>query len=273
MYKLIASDLDGTLLRSDKTISKDTIETLIKLNEKGIIFVPSTGRTHKELPEPILELPFLRYGLCVNGGGLYDYQEKDYFYEATISAQLALEVLDFIENLPIHASFVMKGKRYLQANPDGEVIDFIKKVAVPSILKMSYGCSDIKKFIQENNQGIQKFLLYSTNPEKTEEYIDILTNEFPNLSICSSGPLYIEVNAKGVNKGDGLRRLCQHLHIDIQDTIAFGDAANDIDLLDAAGLAVVMENGTNEAKAHANIITKTNDEDGLRLVLEKIYSL
>lgn len=271
MYKLVATDLDGTLLRSDKTISKETIDTLIELDKKGIIFVPSTGRTHKELPEPIANLPFLHYGLCVNGGEIYDYKEDKCIYEVNISNEKAIEVLDYIKNLPIYPSLVIHGARYLQADENGEVIPYIKKVAVPSILAISTGIYDLKEFVKESKEGVQKFLLYPQDSSMTLELVEHLSEHFEDLSICTSGPLYIEVNAKGVDKGNGLKALCNHLNISTQEVIAFGDASNDLALLDEAGWAVVMENGTEETKKHASEIAPCNDEDGLRKILEKYF--
>lgn len=269
MYKLIASDLDGTLLKDDKTISKETIETLKKLNEKGVLFVPSTGRCHKEIPQVILDLPFVHYALCVNGGGIYDYRKQKYIYEETIDSKTAWEVFQYAKSLNVYTSFVIEGNRYLESDENGNILPYIQQVAVPSILKLSYPCMNIEKSLKECN-GIQKFLFYTQNEQHSKQVVESLSNQFANLSVCCSGPIYVEVNAKGVNKGKGLQTLCDRLNIDIQDTIAFGDAANDIDLLDVAGFSVAMENGTQEAKQHADFIAKSNNEDGLRLVLENM---
>ncbi len=273
MYKLIASDLDGTLLRSDKTISQETIDTLYQLNAKGILFVPSTGRTHKELPKDILNLPFLHYGLCVNGGGIFDYKKNEYIYEKTIDKQTALDILNFSKTLEVYPSFVMKGNRYICANKENQILDDIKKIAVPSIIQTSYGCHDMETFIQESKQDVQKFLFYSKDESLTKDIVLKFSNAFPNLSICCSGPLYIEVNAASINKGNALQILCQHLQIDLQDTIAFGDASNDIDLLKRAGCAVAMSNGTEEVKQYADIIADRNDHDGLKKILQSIYHI
>lgn len=273
MYKLIASDLDGTLLRTDKTISQETIDTLVKLDKKGILFAPSTGRTHLELPEPIAKLPFLKYGLCVNGGEIYDYQKDCCVYELNISNEEAIAVLEYAKQLPIVPSMVIHGKRYMPCDDKGNIDAYIQSIAVKSILAISIGIPNLIEFLKENKEGVQKFLMYPRNAQQKEEMIQALSKQFPNLSICSSGPLYIEVNANGVDKGKGLQKLCEYIGIETKDVIAFGDASNDIALLKEAGLAVVMENGTEETKKYAHRLAKTNDEDGLRKVLEEIYSL
>lgn len=272
-YKIIASDMDGTLLRNNKTISLETIQVLEKLDKEGVIFVPSTGRAHPELPEPILNLPFLKYGLCVNGGGVFDYKKEEYLFEVNIDYQTGIALLEFLKAYPVHPSLVIHGKRFLPCEKDGQKDSYIQKIAPKYILDLSTGVMDLIDFLKENKQGIQKFLLYPEKADQRDELIEIFSKEFPMLNICSSGPVFIEVNAQGVDKGKGLKFLCDYLGISLEDVIAFGDASNDIQLLQTAGHAVVMENGTEETKVYADEIAPSNEEDGLRKVLERIYRL
>ena len=90
MYRLLAMDLDGTLLRSDKTISQQTVDILTSLAEQGVYFVPCTGRTHIELPKLIRDLPFLNYAITTNGGGIYDFINKKYICSFGIDNETAI---------------------------------------------------------------------------------------------------------------------------------------------------------------------------------------
>ena len=270
MYRLVAADLDGTLLRDDKTISDKTIEELNRINNLGVIFLPSTGRTHRELPKVLMDLPFLRYALCCNGGSIYDYKEDKYIYENAIPYDMALEVLDYVKDLPVYESVVVKGRRLALGSEDGKVCEYVSEHAVKGILFNITGTPDIKKSFMEMNADAQKFLLYLENPNDKDEIMNNLKNRFPDLSIASSGPLFVEVNTKGVDKGKALVKLCELLNISIEDTIAFGDAENDLAMLDAAGIAVVMGNGTENTKAHADRICPSNNDDGMRITLEEL---
>ena len=134
MYRILACDMDGTLLKDDKTISEETIKELNRITDKGIIFLPSTGRTHRELPEAIRNLPFIHYALCCNGGAIYSYLEEKYIYEKLIPYDLALEVLEYGESLPLQVAVVVNGQRIATGDENDEISDYVKKVAVPDIL-------------------------------------------------------------------------------------------------------------------------------------------
>ncbi|MBR4461443.1 MAG: HAD family hydrolase [Erysipelotrichaceae bacterium] len=271
MYRVIACDLDGTLLRDDKTISEETVNELKRISDLGVIFLPSTGRTHRELPSVLMELPFLRYALCCNGGAVYDYKEDTYIYENTIPYELALQVLEYVKKLPVHETVVMNGSRIVKGDENGEICEYIRRVAVKGILFNMTGAYDVKEAFAERHMDAQKFLLYLAEDADIEKVMNDLRSAFPQLEIASSGPLFIEVNIKGVDKGKALARFCEMMDIPIEESIAFGDAQNDINMLDAAGTAVVMENGTPEAKKHADLICASNNDDGIRRMTEELW--
>ena len=108
-YRLVAADLDNTLLRSDKTISPETDALLSSLYERGVYFVPSTGRTHVELPDPIRAVRDLRYAITCNGGGVYDFLEQRYIFSFAIDRELGERVLRFGETLPVYPTMVCEG--------------------------------------------------------------------------------------------------------------------------------------------------------------------
>ena len=270
MYRVAATDLDGTLLRTDKTISEETIAELARISEKGVFFTPSTGRTHRELPAAIRDLPFLHYALCCNGGAVYDYKEKRYIYEETIPYELALELLEYAKSIPVYESVVVNGERICKGDEEGNICEYIRNRAVKDILFNFTGASDVKAAFAAKQLDAQKLLLYLDDRADKTTVIRDLRERFPQLEISSSGPIYIEVNVKGVDKGKALRKFCRMLNIPIEETIAFGDAENDLTMLDAAGLAVVVENGTEEAKKRADLICPSNDEDGVKAALQKL---
>ena len=270
MYRVVAADLDGTLLRSDKSISEETIAELRRITEKGIFFIPSTGRTHRELPGALRNLPFLRYALCCNGGAVYDYLEQRCIYEKSIPYELALELLEYTRTIPVYESVVVNGERICRGDEAGSICEYIRRRAVKDILFNFTGAADVKKAFAAKKADAQKMLLYLDDRADREEVIRDLKERFPQLEISSSGPYFIEVNVKGVDKGKALVGFCRMQNIPIEESVAFGDAENDLSMLDAAGLAVVMENGTEETKKHADMICPSNDDDGVRVALQKL---
>ena len=273
MYRVLALDLDGTLLRDDKTVSDETVNVLRRITEEGAIVLPSTGRTHRELPVFLEKMPFIHYALCCNGGAVYDYVENRYIYEDTIPYDLALEVLEFVKTLPVYESVVVNGERIVKGDENNEVCEYIRNVAVKGILFNLKGALDVKEAFAEKHMNAQKFLLYPAENADKEMIIEKLSSKFPQLAVSSSGPLFVEVNIKGVDKGKALERFCELMNIPIEESMAFGDAENDISMLKSAGKAVVMENGTPETKKYADIICASNNDDGVRKVVEEIYSL
>ncbi|MBQ3295211.1 MAG: HAD family phosphatase [Erysipelotrichaceae bacterium] len=271
MYRVIACDLDGTLLKDDKTISDKTKEALKRITDDGVLFLPSTGRTHRELPQALKELPFLRYALCCNGGAVYDYAADRYIYEDSIPYELAIEVLDYAKRLTVYETVVVNGERIVQGDQNDEIVDYIRKVAVKGILFNFKGAYDVSKAFKEKGLNAQKILLYLAEGGNRDEVIDDLSNRFPELSVSSSGPLFIEVNIKGVDKGKALKNFCELMNIPVAESMAFGDAENDISMLDAAGLAIVMENGTDNTKKHADIICASNNDDGVAQIIDEYW--
>ena len=271
MYRVLACDLDGTLLRDDKTVSKEMMDALKRITDKGVIFLPSTGRTHKELPEALRDLPFLNYALCCNGGSVYDYREDRYIYEDAIPYELALEVLDYVKALPVYESVVVNGERIAKGDENDKLCDYVRKVAVKGILFNLKGAYDVKEAFAKRHLDAQKLLLYPAEGADKEAVISDLSLRFPQLLVSSSGPKFIEVNIRGVDKGKALERFCEMMDIPITESIAFGDAENDISMLKVAGKAVVMENGTPETKKHADLICPSNNDDGIRVAIEEIW--
>ena len=272
MFRLVATDLDGTLLRSDKTISKETEEFLSSLYEKDIFFVPTTGRSHRELPDPVRRIEHLRYAITCNGGGVYDFDEQRYIYNFTIDKELAERVLRYSESLPVYPSFVCDGKRYVLTEADGKISDYVLRRAAAGVLDLAQPSRNLFATLQEMTSGLQKIFLYSKDDDLTPGIIARLKEEFPELFITTSGPIFIEINAAGIDKGKTLRLLCEHLNIPIEESVAFGDAANDLAMLKAAGCAVVPANGTDEAKALADLNCESCDDDGVRKALERLIS-
>ena len=270
MFRLVATDLDGTLLRSDKTISKETENVLSSLYEKKILFVPSTGRAHKELPAPVRGIAHLRYAITCNGGGVYDFDEQRYIFNFTIDKELAERVLRFSESLPVYPSFVCNGERYILTEADGKIADYIIRRAAPGVVDIAHASRDLYATLKEMPAGLQKIFLYSKDDELTPDILSRLRDEFPQLFITTSGPVFIEINAAGIDKGKTLRLLCRHLDIPIEESIAFGDAANDLAMLKSAGCAIVPENGTAEAKAVADLFCESCNDDGVRKALMRL---
>ena len=268
--RLIALDLDGTLLNTRKQLSEENRAALTRAARAGIHIVPTTGRFFDGMPEAVRELPFLRYAITINGAEVADHRTEEELYKADIPLARALELMRYLDTLPViydcyqdNAGWI---SQHLKARIDSTVKD-------PHFRKMLHELRkpvpELKAFVTERNRDIQKIQFFIPTPELRQELLETLPKMFPDLAVSSSVSENIEVNAAGATKGLALLGLAERLGIPREGTMAFGDGLNDLSMLEAAGVGVAMENACAEAKAAADYITLSNDEHGVAYAIEK----
>ena len=272
--KLIAFDLDGTLLDDGKHVPEENLRALREAGEAGIWLVPATGRIPAGLPEPLRGLPGLRYGILVNGALLYDFAEERVVGREEIPLPLALEVVDYMAAYPVLYDCYQDEWGYIDQSlfdsaeayiADPGIIDLLHRVRTP--------VPSLRQYLADKGKSVQKLQLHTRDEALRQKLLRELPEHFPQLAVTSSIPTNIEINAKLANKGDGLRRLCALLGLHAQETLAFGDGTNDVSMLRAAGCGVAMANAAPAVKAAADAQAPSNNEYGvaqfLRLILGK----
>lgn len=268
--KLIAVDMDGTLLNSHKKLTETTLKTLQKVVDRGIWIVPSTGRMVQGLPEYIKILPGLRYIIAINGGSVWDLKENTSIFDANIPYEQAMEVIEFVQKYDAVNECYCNNEALMSKASYGRIDYHIPDSLAVVVKGNRKTVEDYVGFMREKRADVQKIQLFFHDSHKRLAAIRELEKTFPKLSLTCSQTYNIELNAATANKGNALEILCRHLHIDIQNTMAFGDGGNDKPMLLAAGYAVAMANGTDEIKAVADYVTESNDEDGVARAIEKL---
>jgi len=267
--RLIVTDLDGTLLDEDKRIGNKTRAALERAWARGILFVPASGRSYQIMPEEVRALPFLRYVIVANGGGIYDCVEDEMLFRAEIPQEDALRLCEYMRGVGtmydayLDGALFMEQKYYDQADYYclGWHRDMVRKTRTP--------VPDLMEVIRRGG-NVQKMQMTFADLALRERVIKDMKQRFPEFVIASSLSNNLEVNVAAANKGNALRILCRHLGIDVSETIAFGDGGNDLTMLEAAGIGVAMCNGQDEVKKMADRITAfSNEEDGVGDFLEK----
>jgi len=269
---LAAFDLDGTLLDDKKRIPPENLRLLRRAAERGVLLVPATGRIPDGMPEELMRLP-IRYGVLVNGAMLYDFERRETVERAEIPNARALEIIDFMDTLPISYDCYFHTWGYIDREKLERVEEFISD---PGILRLVHELrtpvDNLRRYLAEQGDSVQKLQMYfkpETFPLR-EQLLQELPARWPDIAVTSSLPMNIELNAAAANKGRALLSLCAHLGIAPEETVAFGDGSNDCTLLRAAGLGVAMANAVEEAKAAADLVTVSNNEAGVAKVLEEI---
>ena len=273
-YSLIAFDLDGTLLRDDKSIPEENLAAMEKAAARGITLVPATGRIFRGLPPPLKELPFLRYYILSNGAAVYDRQERRTLLRADIPLALALACYEYLDTLPvIYDCYQNECGWMTRSMLEAAAPYFVKE---PEVLKMLYGLrkpvDDLKETLRERGEDLQKLQMFFKPEDEAlrQETIRELPRRFPGLQATTSVKNNIEVNSSNAGKGKALVSLCAALGIEPSAAVAFGDGSNDIELLRMAGLGVAMGNAAAAVKDAADLVTESNEDCGFARMIEKL---
>ena len=222
MYKIITCDLDETLISRDRTISEENIRAIKAAKEAGVKFVPTTGRGYNSVHTTLKEL------------GLYEEpQQYTISYNGGAITENKDEKILYFQGITFEEAQALY-KRGLQYD------HICIHIYTPDQVW-------VRNFYPEEVEYLKKI---------EGEITDLTTN----IDVSYSSNRYMELNRKGVSKGNGLKRLCDLLHVDLKDTIAIGDNYNDLSMIQAAGLGVGVANTIEEMKAECDVITK-NDCD------------
>lgn len=261
-------DMDGTLLKSDCTISNELKNAIDKMVEKGHRFVLNSGRPISSIIERCKSLHLEYPGTFIaanNGGTIYDWDNDVVISETTIEPNLCARIIELANRSNVHVQG-FDNESVVSYTDDEEVKFYRIKTIVPLITT-----DDMIGYF--SNRGSVKFHYISlTDHDKLEHLRDELLNTLGDkLDAFFSNPYYLEIMPKGTNKGTAVTFLEQYLPILHQNTYAAGDEENDISMLEAAQHGIAMQNATAITKSHADIVTAyDNNNDGLLEIIQQI---
>lgn len=266
-YKLIALDIDDTLVNSEKVITPETKEALINAQKLGIKLAIASGRFPKGVMPFFKELQIDRYGgyrMSFNGGAIYNSEG-----EAVSKTYLDKKYIEPVYSLvrPTTAMTVVhkNGKMYCdrKQNAFSNMPSLSNNGIIPEKV------DDIARFADFN---LHKIVIVDEN-EKLKKLEKVLKERFnKELDIYFSAPWYLEVMPNTVSKGIGLEIIAKDMGISLGEVIAFGDNHNDISMLEAAGMGVAMGNADDSVKSRANMVTDNCDRDGIAKALKILLS-
>ena len=271
--RLIAFDLDGTLLRSDKSISPRTMQTLLAARDRGVLLVPATGRLLRSLPEPLLDSRLTRYRILINGAQVYDSVLDHTMLREDLTPALAMRMLHFLKDHNVVRGVYIDGLGHM-SREDYAALDTIAGVpASAALMRRTYRPEDDLEALTSASASVQKVLAFFHNPDEKHAVIREIISRFPGYAVSSSLGNNIEINAKNATKGNALRFLCKAVGLSPAQCMAFGDGTNDYSMLRAAGLGVAMGNASEEVQSCADAVTETNDNDGVARMIERVLGL
>lgn len=270
--RLIAVDLDGTLLDDKHRISPANRKAIAAAQQAGIVFAICTGRFFEDAC-----LHALDYGLncpviSVNGGKVALAPFGQVLTEHRMEDNVAMTSMECLEALD--AAYFVFGERRVGIRKTGDKhlsqINFGEaRMLAETGTTYHYGKESCLETVQG---GIFKFYVHALNDRPKLQRIIGELEKIPGISLAQSGTDNVEIMPPHVSKGRGMSDLAEYLKVPLANTMAIGDQENDLPMLRIAGLGVAMGNATREVKSSAHLITESNTQDGVARAIER-YAL
>lgn len=264
-YKLIAMDLDGTLLNDQKVITEKTKAALMAAQNKGIRLALASARPSPGLFRERDALDMQNFNgilMSYNGGRIVDAETGKVLFETSMDLQETKQVLRQLEKLPV-TPILDDGAKFYVTDKDGYKVDY-------ECRNNNMICSEAGNLADFLTFAPIKILM-SVQPEELPIVQKQIAAFLPeSLTVVQTAAFYLEIIPKVINKGQGIRDICKVLGMEPAEVIAFGDAENDIPMLRTAGMGVAMGNAQETVKAAADMVTLSNNDDGIAAALEKL---
>lgn len=266
-YKLLAIDMDGTLLNSNNQVSDRTQKAIEEAKEKGVHIVLSTGRILKSALSYAGSLNLKNPIVACNGAIIVD-EYSNIIYKKSMDKNLVKDIVNLAKQENVYCHFYDESRFYSSMRVEG-ILQFYnegnEKTNTNIDLKVF---DDIDEIINIKDINIYKFLFIDNNKDKLQNFRTQL-NTLGNINTSSSWFNNVEAMGLNVSKGEAIKELCNRLRIYQSEVIAIGDSENDLSMINFAGLGVAMGNGNENIKKQSAYITDSNDEDGVAKVIEK----
>ncbi len=267
--KLIAVDMDGTVLRTDKTVSARTLAALQKAAGCGCIVVPASGRVACNLPKEVVSISGIRYAVTSNGASVVDLREKAPVYSDLMDAETSCRLPERLLSAGYFTEAYCGGVSYSERNALGGLIHLHPpEILLNFILHSQIFVDGLPGYLASHGFRLEKINV----PYLPREEAALLRGKLEQsgkYAVCSSAPDNVEINRAGCSKGKALKSLCGMLGVRREEVLAVGDGGNDLSMLRFAGVGVAMRNSSPGALAAADFVTAGNDEDGAALAVER----
>lgn len=287
MYKLVAIDLDGTLLNSYGEVSENTKEEIKKAIENGVEVVLASGRPISSVEDLANELQANHYLISGNGAIVYDMYKKEVVYDKFLSKEQVLNIVKICEENSIYYNIYTENEVLTKSLNYNTLFYYSENTHKQEEKRTNINIlTDVYDYILKSND--QKYLKVTVCDQsqivfasiikklRTLNDIDVLDVAHMSKKIIKSGTeevlveyCYTEITNKNVNKWTALEYIMKEKNIDRSEVVAIGDNINDKEMIEEAGLGVAMGNSTPLIKEVANVEVGTNNEEGVRETFQK----
>lgn len=289
MYKLIAIDLDGTMLNKYGIITQNTKDVIKKVQEKGIEVIIASGRPIDSIKTIAKEIESENYFISGNGAILYDIKKDEIIYENILKKAKTLDIIKICEENSIYYNIYTE-KEILAKSLNYNVLYYYKENLDKEEKNKTHIkiVEDLYKYLEERNEKIIKITICDNNKSifnsilkklKTIDDIEVLEVSHMSRKIIRQGTeevpieyFYTEISAKNVDKWYAIQMLAEKLNIKKEEIVAIGDNVNDEKMIKEAGLGIAMGQSSPKITKISNYITNNNNEEGVANALKHIIS-
>ena len=264
MYRIVASDMDETFLDGEHKIPAVNVEAIRRMREAGVLFVPSSGRPYASIMSNFADIDRSlmegSYVISFNGGFINRYGDPEPLTTCAIDAAVAQDVYarGRAEGFCMHVN-AADGRIFTCNEPESER-SYLESVSGV----IHFDAADEPDLSFLGDEGPVKVIYMSEDFEALQELGASLAPEMAarGTEVTYSSGRYLEFMPSGVNKGTGLMRLAEMLGVDPSETVGVGDSANDLAMIQMAGLGVGVANVTDDVRPHCDVVLETTGMDG-----------
>jgi hydroxymethylpyrimidine pyrophosphatase-like HAD family hydrolase len=277
-YKIVFCDIDGTIADDEKIISKETIDVCKLLKEKGIYVVLVSGKPYKSVGTFSRKCYASPYLIASNGAVVRNFESGTDIFNRELNMDIAVKIIERAKEERLYHMLVTDGNIVVEERKFGmEPNNRAEIILVDSVLE----------YLIKNNSPVSKIGILDQDVSKLkrlrEELVTLPNTSVLPVDICPIPESFwkpapgeasahgVDIMATNVTKKEGIIKLCEHLGIDVNDTIGIGDGLNDLDMFEVVGYRVAMGNAEPEIKSLADEITVSNNASGVGKILKKLF--
>lgn len=271
-YKMVCSDLDGTLLNNNSKISRENLWAINELVGQGAYFVPSTGRAYRELPAELRENPAIRFIICSNGAMILD-RESQKQHLICMSNQNVRDIFTALEEFEVHISMRQGGVCFADAGYSTEkAFDYYNLCQAHRVVLNDYADfrSDFEEFFQKSDD-VEVISVFFHN-KKEQEIAKTQLEKLSELRVVESFEYNLEIMSAKAGKGNALLLLLKLLRLEKENTISIGDSDNDSSIIEVSGLGLAVSNACESLKSIADEVICSNEEHAIDYVVKNYFN-
>lgn len=270
MYRMVVTDLDGTLLNNKKQVSEANVKAIQNLKDQNITFVMATGRSDVMTRAYTKQLKNVDIVIGCDGAVIRNIRTGEILCENHLRSETCHTTFEICKKYGLQY-YVFAKDELVSDDPQNERFlihqKFNQTVEEDEEISMQI-VDDLNEYV--NDHIIYKIVVSHNDTSYLDKVAEVIKKE-TDADAIRSGKKVLAVKARGVSKAEAIKKLAQKLGILIKDIIAFGDEVNDIEMLTLVGLGIAMENADDVVKEAADQIAGSNDQDGVGKELEKIF--